>query len=120
MYVPPVLLAAAVLGVIGGCLVFLESSLKKRISSVTSAVAAIASVGAFIRLVHVYNARPLSIVIATGNPIAGLAPWDLLGVLFSVVTIVGSLLGSRKALLPLLISGILMLGYTFLTLSFWD
>ena len=34
--------------------------------------------------------------------------------------IAGSILGARKACVPLLISGILALGYTLLMLSFWD
>ena len=120
MSVPPVLLAAAVLCVIGGCLSFLEPSVKKRIASIVSAFATLASISAFICLVHVYNLRSLSVVIATGNPLAGLGPWDDMALLFSVVAIVGSLLGSRKALLPLLVSGILMLGYTSLVVSLWD
>jgi hypothetical protein len=120
MSIPPVLLTVIGLGVIGGGLAFLESSLKKRVASVVSAVAAIASVGAYIRLVQVYNSRTLSVVIATGNPIAGLGPWDELALLLGFAAIVGSVLGARKACVPLLISGVLSLGYTLLTLSFWD
>jgi hypothetical protein len=120
MSAPPVLLAVIGLGVIGGVLAFLETSLKKRVASLVSALAAIASVGAYIRLVHVYNSRLLSVVIATGNPIAGLGPWDDLALLFGFAAIVGSVLGARKACVPLLISGILASGYALLTLSFWD
>jgi hypothetical protein len=120
MSVPPVLIAAAALCVIGGCLAFFESVVRKRVVSIVSAFVTLASIGAFIRLVHVYNSRPLSVVIATRNPLAGLGPWDLMALVFSVVTIVGSFLGSRKALLPLLASGVLMLGYTSLVVSLWD
>jgi hypothetical protein len=120
MSIPSVLVAVAALSVVGGCLAFLESSLKKRLASVASAVAAIASVGAYIRIVHVYNSRPLSVVIATGNPLAGLGPWDELALLLGAAAIAGSILGARKACVPLLISGILALGYTLLMLSFWD
>jgi len=120
MSLPPVLLAAIGLGIIGGGLAFLESSLKKRVASVVSAVAAIASVASYVHLVHVYSTRPLSVVLATGNPIAGLGPWDDFALLLGFAAIIASLLGGRKACVPLLFSGILALGCTLLALSSWD
>lgn len=117
----PVLLAAAVLSVIGGSLAFLDSSLKKRVASVVSAIAALASVGAYIRLVHAYNSTErFRVMVAAGNPVAGLGPWDLLALLLGGCAIVASVLGSRKACLLLLTSGVLAVGYTLLTLAFWD
>jgi hypothetical protein len=115
-----VLLAVAVLSVSGGCLAVLEPRMNKRVASIASAAASIASLGCFIRLVQVYNSRPLSVVMATGNPIAGLGPWDLLAMLLGVAAIIASVLGGKKALMPLLASSILMFSYTLLTVSFWD
>jgi hypothetical protein len=115
-----VLLAVAVMSVSGGYLALHEPRNWKRTTSLVAAIASIASAGAFVRLVHVYNSRPLAIVTVTSNPLAGLGPWDLLALLLSFVAIVASGLGTKKARILLLIPSILMFSITLLALSSWD
>jgi hypothetical protein len=113
-----ILLAVAALSVRGGYLALQEPSIKRRTASLVAAVALITSVGAFIRLVHAYNVRPIELF--ARNPMAGLAPWDLLALGLSSAAIIPSVWGVKKARLPLLTSSVLMFSYTLLTLNVWD
>jgi hypothetical protein len=113
-----ILLAVAALSVSGGYFAVQEPCIKKRTASLIAAVALITSVGAFIRLVHAYNVRPIELF--ARNPMAGLGPWDLLALGLSFAAMLPTAWGVKKARLPLLTSSILMFSYTLLTLTFWD
>jgi len=115
----PTLLVVAGLGLIGGFLACIEPGMTKRIVSIGSAITSVSSVGTFIHLVHVYNSRPISLVIATGNPLAGLGLWSEFVYVLSLLTILGAAWGSKKALIPLAVSGGLMLTYLTITITFW-
>ncbi|MFZ0285601.1 MAG: hypothetical protein WAL32_10245 [Terriglobales bacterium] len=104
----------------GGYLALREPRLWRRTAGLVASVASIATAVAFVCLVQVYNSRTLAIVTATGNPLAGLGPWDLLALLLSLVAIIASGLGSKKARILLLISSILMFSFTLLALIFLD
>jgi hypothetical protein len=115
-----VLVAVAVMSVGGGWLAFRELRGWRRAASLVAAVASIGSAASFLRLVQVYNSRPLEIVTATRNPLAGLAPWDLLALLLGLIAIATAGLGVKRARILLLASGILMFCFTLLVLTEWD
>jgi len=115
-----VLIFVVVLSAYGGYLVAREPVSAKRVVSLVAAAVSIASVASFIRLIQVYNSRDLALVTATGNFMAGLGPWDLIALGLSLVAIVLSSLGSKRARIPLLVSAIVMFLQTCFVLSLWD
>jgi hypothetical protein len=115
-----VLVAVAVMSVSGGWLAFREPRVWRRAASLVAAVASIGSAASFLRLVQVYNSRPLEIVTATHNPLAGLAPWDLLALLLGLIAIATAGSGVKRARIFLLASGILIFCLTLLVLTEWD
>jgi len=118
MITPLVLLAVAAMSVGGGYVAVRGPGGRRRTISLAAAVASIASAGFYIRLLQVYNSRPIEMF--SRNPMAGLGPWDDLAMLLSFAAIVASGLGAKKPRVLLLTSSILMLSYTLLTLGFWD
>jgi hypothetical protein len=120
MRIPLVLTAVAVMSVSGGVLAARDSRVWNRTANLMAAGALIASEAAFIHLIQVYNSRPVGLVIASGNPMAGLGWWSLIALLLSFSAIIAAALGVSKASLLLMPSSILMFAYTLLTLSFWD
>jgi hypothetical protein len=120
MKIPLVLIAVAVASVSGGFLAVRDSRVWNRTANLMAAAALIASEAAFIRLLQVYNSRALGVMIASGNPMAGLGWWGLLALLLSFSAIIAAALGVSKASLLLMPGSILMFSYTLLTLSFWD
>jgi hypothetical protein len=115
-----VLVAVAMMSVGGGWLALREPRAWSRAASLVAAVASIGSAASFLRLLQVYNSRPLEIVTATHNPLAGLAPWDLLPLLLGLIAIATAGLGVKRARILLLASGILMFCFTLLVLTEWD
>ena len=73
-----VLAAVVLMSVSGGLLALREPRIWRRAASLLAVVAAIASAGSFLRLLHAYSSQSLGLVAATHNPLAGLGPWDLL------------------------------------------
>lgn len=116
MSIPLVPLTVAVLGFVGVGLAFFEHRIDKRAASFISGIAALASAPTFLFLLHIYNTTPID----SQHPLSELGLWPLIVLLLSFITIVGSVLGSRKALAPLIIAGVLLAGHVLLTLGAWD
>ncbi len=115
-----VLVAVALMSVGGGWLALREPRIWRRTTSLTAAVASIASAGSFLRLLLAYNSQPLELVAATHNPLAGLGPWDLLALLLSLIAIIAAAFGANKTRILLMAPGVLMFCLTMLALSDWD
>jgi hypothetical protein len=115
-----VLFAVAVMSVTGGYFALSEPRICRRGASLAAAVASIGSAASFFRLLQVYNSRPLEIVTATHNPLAGLGPWDLLALLLSLTAIGAAGWGASRARMLLLAPGVLMFCLTLLALINWD
>ncbi len=116
-----VVLAAVVsMSVCGGWLAMREPRTWRRATSLVTAVAAIASAGSFLRLLHAYSSQSLGLVAATHNPLAGLGPWDLLALLLGLTAIIAAGLGANRVRILLIAPGVLMICFTLLALSDWD
>jgi hypothetical protein len=115
-----VLTTVLVMSVAGGSLAFCESHPWRRNMSLAAAVASTASVGSFARLLSVYNSRPLGLITATHNPLTGLAPWDLLVLVFGSAAIFAGMFGAHRPRILLILSGVLMCGFVFLVLTVSD
>jgi len=115
-----VLVAVVVMSVGGGWLALREPRTWRRAASLAAPVASIASAGSFLRLLHAYNSKPLGLVAATHNPLAGLGPWDLVALLLGLTAIIAAGLGANRARILLIPPGVLMFCFTLLALSDWD
>jgi|HubBroStandDraft_2_1064218.scaffolds.fasta_scaffold701238_1 hypothetical protein len=116
----PVLVAVAVMNLVGVWLALREPRLWRRAASLAATVASIAAAGSFLRLLQAYNSRPLGLVVATHNPLAGLGSWDLLALLLSLIAVIAGAFGADRARIPVMVPGILMFCLTLFTLGAWD